>query len=281
MRRRSLTVLLALLVAAILLPADSAAAAEIIKDGSFESTPAGDDNPHWDESGAFQVICDVDTCGDGDGTAGPRTGNNWVYFSGVPTPDLQGVSQDVVIGSAPATLTFWLWVGRANGGANDAFRVLIDDTELFEVLESSTAYSAYKQVTLDLSPYVSSTPQTLNFFFDGFGGFPATSFSLDDVSLQAGVPAAKSVRLKGPKSVAQGSKAKLTATVTPCNGHEGDDIELYRGKKKVATAASDSSCTVRFKVRVKKTSKFRAVSPQQDTDHAAGTSNKLRVKVKK
>ena len=258
-----------------------AASAEIVKDGSFESTPAGENNPNWTESGSFAVICDVDTCGDGDGTAGSRTGKNWAYFSGVPTPDLQGVSQEIVIGAPPATLTFWLWVGRANGGANDALRVLIDDTELFEVLEDSTAYPSYKQVTLDLSQYADSTPRTLNFFFDGFGGIPATSFSVDDISLQAGSLEPKAVTLKGPKAVAKGKKAKLTAMVSPCPGHEGDGVELYRGKKKIATVVSDSSCAARFKVRIKKTSKFQAVSPQQDADHLAGASKKLKVRVRK
>jgi hypothetical protein len=186
-----------------------------------------------------------------------------------------------VIGSPPATLTFWLWVGRANGGANDAFRVFIDDTEIFEVLESSTEYASYKQVTLDLSPYADTTPKDLNFFFDGFGGFPATTFSLDDVSLIAGPLASKTVTLKGPKSVVAAKKAKLTATVAPCAGHEGDTVELFRGKKKVATVASDASCTAKFKVKVKKTSSFQAVSPKQDADHEAGTSKKLKVRARR
>jgi hypothetical protein len=278
---RSYGVRLALpaLLLALLIPTD-VGAAEIVKDGSFESTPAGEDNPNWNESGTVAVICDVDTCGDGDGTAGPRTGKNWAFFSGVPTPDLQGVSQEIVMGAPPATLTFWLWVGRANGGANDVLRVLIDDTELFEVLESSTEYPSYKQVTLDVSPYADSTPKDLNFFFDGFGGFPATSFSVDDISLIAGPLGSKAVTLKGPKSVAAGKKAKLTATVSPCAGHEGDTIELYRGNKKVATIASDSSCAARFRVRIKKTSTFQAVSPKQDADHQAGTSKKLRVRAR-
>jgi hypothetical protein len=202
-------------------------------------------------------------------------------LGGAPTPDLEGVSQDVVIPAAPATLTFWLWVGRANGGANDAFRVFIDDTELFEVLESSTEYKSYKQVTLDLSPYADLTPRTLNFFFDGFGGVPETSFSLDDVSLQAGPLELKNVTLSGPKSVAKGKKAKLTATVSPCAGHENDNVELYRGKKKIATVASDASCTAKFKAKIKKTSNFTAVSPQQDEDHGVGTSKKLKVRVRR
>lgn len=91
---------------------------------------------------------------------------------------------------------------------------------------------------------------------------------------------AKTVRLKGPKSVPSGNKAKLKATVQPCAGHEGDTIELFRGKKKIAGAASDSTCTAKFKVKITKTSTFRAVSPQQDPDHLAGTSKKKKVEAR-
>ncbi|MGH2692513.1 MAG: hypothetical protein ACRDHM_08420, partial [Actinomycetota bacterium] len=60
-----------------------------------------------------------------------------------------------------------------------------------------------------------------------------------------------------------------------------DTIELFRGSKKLKTVASDSTCTALFKVKVKKTASYQAVSPQEDADHAAGTSNKLKVRVKK
>lgn len=280
MRFRSLTVLLALLVAAILLPADSAAAVEVVKDGSFEAVPSTQDNPNWDEGWlVFSPICDVDDCGDGGGTSGPKTGKNWVWFGGSFGPEQQFVSQNVNIPAGGATLTFYLRLGVNSGNGQDVFRVRLDSTTLIEVTEDSTAYDSYKLVTIDVTQ--STGAHDLIFEFEGFGGPAPSNFNLDDVSLQAGPLDPKTVTLKGPKSVAAGKKAKLTATVAPCAGHEGDDVELYRGKKRVASAASDSSCTAKFKVRVKKTSKFRAASPQQDGDHGAGNSKKLKVKVKK
>jgi hypothetical protein len=268
------------LVAAILLPAQGAPAAEIIKDGSFESTPPSEDNPNWSEGWVtFAPICDVDTCGDGGGTSGPKDGKNWVWFGGTFGPESQFVSQDVTIPAGGATLTFYLWLGVNSGNGLDVFRVRIDNTELISVAENTTEYGSYKQVTLDVTPYTG--PHELFFEFEGFGGPAPSNFNLDDISLQAGPGSPKTVTLKGPKAVAQGKKAKLTASVQPCAGHEGDDVELFRGKKKVATVASDAACTAKFKVKVKKTSSFTAVSPKQDADHEAGTSKKLKVRARK
>ena len=270
-----------LLLAAILLPADSAAGAEVIKDGSFEAVPSTEENPNWDEGWlVFSPICDVEDCGSGGGTTGPRTGRNWVWFGGSLGPEEQFVSQEVLISrGGVATLTFYLWLGVSSGNGTDAFRVFMDSEEIFEVLEGTDGYGSYTLVTIDVSKYVSDRPHDLSFEYAGVGG-GVTNFSLDDISLQAGPLAAKSVSLTGKKAVKKGKKAKLTAKVEPCAGHEGDTIELFRGSKKIATAASDDACTAVVKVRVKKTARYRAVSPQQDADHAAGTSKKLKVRAR-
>lgn len=281
-RLRSLSVILGVLMLAVLVPADSAAAdvVEVVKDGSFESTPAGQNNPNWVEGGVAPPICDVENCGDDGGNAGPRTGKNWAWFGGVPTPDLQSVSQDVTIPAGGiATLTFYLWLGAASGNGFDAFRVFMDDTRLIEVLESSTAYGSYKLVTLDVAAFTGGT-HNLSFEFEGAGGAFFTDFNVDDISLLAGTPVPKTVTLKGPRSVAVGKKAKLKATVAPCAGHEGDTIDLYRGKKRIASAASDSACAHTFKVKITKTSKFQSVSPRQDLDHLQGASKKLKVRAR-
>jgi len=280
--RRSITVLGLLLLAGILLPADSAAGAEVVKDGSFESTPASQDNPNWDEGWVvFPPICDFETCGEGGGTVGPHSGKNWVWFGGSLGPEEQFVSQEVTIARGPvATLTFYLWLGVSSGNGSDAFRVLMDGEELFEVLEGADGYGSYTLVSLDVSRYVSDRPHELSFEYAGVGG-AATNFSLDDISLQAGELEAKTVTLSGPKKVKKGKKAKLRAAVQPCEGHEGDTIELFRGAKKIRTATSDASCTAVFKVKVKKTARYRAVSPEQDADHGAGTSKNLKIRAKK
>jgi hypothetical protein len=156
----------------------------------------------------------------------------------------------------------------------DAFRVFMDNTPLLEVPEASTEYQSYKLVTIDVSAYAGvGNPHDLSFEFEGVGG-PPTNFSLDEISLQAGQAGSAAVSLKGPKKVVQGKKAKLTVTVQPCAGHAGETVDLFRGRKKVGTRAADGACTAKFRVKIQRTSTFRAVSP-------AGTSNKLKVRVRR
>jgi hypothetical protein len=94
--------------------------------------------------------------------------------------------------------------------------------------------------------------------------------------------APKDVKLKArPRKVDRGERTRLKATVSPCAGHEGDTVGFFRGKKKIATKQTNGSCVATKKVRVSKTSVFRAVSSQQDEDHSQGTSRKVRVRVRR
>jgi hypothetical protein len=271
MTSRGLALALGVALVAVLQPAN---AAEVIKDGSFESTPPSEDNPNWDEGGiVFSPICDVERCTDYGGTAGPRTGKNWALLGGIALPDEQFVAQPVTIPPGRATLSFHLWVGDRSGNGLDVFRVFMDNTELFELFESDSGYGAYTPVSVDVSAYAGvGGPHDLSFEYVGRGG-GLTNFNLDDISLQAGQAGAGKVTLKGPKDVAKGKKAKLKVTVQPCAGHAGETIDLFRGKKKIASAMSSPTCTATFKVKIKKTSSFRAVSP-------AGSSNKLKIRAR-
>jgi dipeptidyl aminopeptidase/acylaminoacyl peptidase len=93
---------------------------------------------------------------------------------------------------------------------------------------------------------------------------------------------AKKVTLKAkPRAVDAGDRVTLKAKVKPCDGHEGDVVEFYRKKKRIATKKSNQNCLARLKVKVTRTTKFRAVSPEQDLDHLAGTSKPVKVKILK
>ena len=259
--------LLALTLSVLVLPVlPGASAAEVVKDGGFED----ETNPDWDEGGVAPPICD-DDCGNGGGSAGPHGGRKWAWFGGVPYPDLQVAAQQVTIPAGPASLSFWLWHGRSNGGAADLFRVFLGNDEVFRLPEGGAGFGTYKQVTVDVGRLAGGGPKELSFEYQGLGGLPTTNYSLDDVSLQAGVSGGTSVTLQGPKRVARGKKAKLKATVQPCAGHAGDVVELYRGKKRIASRTSDASCTATFKVRIKRKAAFRAVS-------GGVSSNKLKVR---
>jgi hypothetical protein len=95
----------------------------------------------------------------------------------------------------------------------------------------------------------------------------------------------KTVILKAkPRKVAAGRKTNLAATVLPCEGNEGDPIRFQRRRdqtwRTVATEASDQTCTATIKRKVIRTTRFRAMSPA-DEDSGAGTSNPVKVRVRK
>jgi hypothetical protein len=96
------------------------------------------------------------------------------------------------------------------------------------------------------------------------------------------VPGPKLVTLKAkPRKVDPGDRTRLRAKVDPCAGHEGDVVQFFRKKKRIATKQSNGSCVAKVKVKVPRTSVFRAVSPQQDDDHLKGTSKKVKVRVRR
>jgi hypothetical protein len=126
--------------------------------------------------------------------------------------------------------------------------------------------------------------------FTQAGVYPGVHFEVTDgpasdaediqITVSEGTLGPKQVALKAkPKKVEKGKKVKLTISVSPCAGHEGDLAQLFRGSKKISTKATTTTCAAVFKVKMKKTAKFRAVSPKQDDDHLEGVSNKIRVKV--
>jgi hypothetical protein len=107
----------------------------------------------------------------------------------------------------------------------------------------------------------------------------ATPTSTPDPS-EGGSPAPKSVTLTASRHRAQvGQRVRLSATVMPCGGHEGDTIEFYKGTTLISENVSSRACTSSIRVRMRKTTTFRAVSPQQDTDHLGSESKPLRVRV--
>ena len=147
---------------------------------------------------------------------------------------------------------------------------------------SESTYLEGSLVTLSATP-TSGT-------FAGWGGAcsgtgPCTVVMDADgktVSARFEAPTAKNVSLTAkPKKVRKGKKVTLTAVVSPCGGHEGDTVELLRKGTRIASTASSASCTAVFKVKMKKKATFQAVSPAQDVDHLAGTSNTVAVKVKR
>jgi hypothetical protein len=126
--------------------------------------------------------------------------------------------------------------------------------------------------------------------FTQAGVYPGVHFEVSDgldsdaediqITVSEGTLGPKQVALKAkPKKVEKGKKVKLTATVSPCAGHERDQVELLRGSKKIATKTTNDACVARFRVKMRKKVRFQAVSPQQDDDHLEGRSKKVKVRV--
>ena len=115
---------------------------------------------------------------------------------------------------------------------------------------------------------------------DGSGQINLTNTPEYETVPAWGAKAPKLVTLKAkPKRVEEGEKTRLKARVTPCAGHEGDVVEFYRKRKRIATKASNDACVAKLRTIVKRTTRFRALSPEQDGDHLAGVSKPVKVKV--
>src|ERR1051325_8830699 len=98
--------------------------ANLLQDPSFESSFLTD--YYWAQysTNHWTPVCETAYCGDGAGTAGPRTGSVWgwfggVYFGnpGVVSPEVDYVYQYVPFPSCGAKLQFYLWIGYAQQGS--------------------------------------------------------------------------------------------------------------------------------------------------------------------
>ncbi len=115
-------------------------------------------------------------------------------------------------------------------------------------------------------------------------------FSADDGTSgkelwKAGIPKRKSLTLGAkPKRVDKGQRTRLTAKLDGCPAYQGHKIRFQRktplGWKTFATKKASSVCKARVKPKITRKTVFRAKSPKQGVDHLAGTSNKVRVRLK-
>lgn len=177
----------------------SIAAVDAIEDGSFED---GSPNAFWNEASTNfgSPLCDTGLCGDGAGTAGPRTGAFWSWFGGANGGgEIGSVDQDVTISAgAEVSLEFYLWTGSFDAAGTDAVVVGVDVSPtmasplgvsgLLTIPETDAAYqSDYALVSLDLSAFADGG--THNIFIQGTDASGGnTNFSVDDVALVVQAP---------------------------------------------------------------------------------------------
>ena len=154
----------------------------LIQDPGFE---AGTPNPYWDEySTNFpSPICSISDCGNGEGSAGPRTGDYWAWLGGTAEYEYGYVEQTLTIPTNATQLNFYLWFGTANYPSfSDFLSVQIDGFEVFWVDATMlSTYATYTPIAVDISAYADGNLHTVNFsvYSDG----QIVNFNIDDVSI--------------------------------------------------------------------------------------------------
>lgn len=158
---------------------------ELISDGSFEG---GFPNASWNEfSTNFGTpLCDMGTCGNGGGSAGPHTGNYFAWFGGASNAEIGSLDQVVTIPQG-STLSFWYRNATSSGSGNDYLQVQIDDTPVWTVYEGNPSYVNYTQVTVDIRAFDDGLPHKVEFYSVCYGS-GTTNFIVDDVSLMSPPP---------------------------------------------------------------------------------------------
>jgi glucose/arabinose dehydrogenase len=85
------------------------------------------------------------------------------------------------------------------------------------------------------------------------------------------------IRAQG-RRVKKGKRAQITAWVSPCAGRRGEPVKLMRGRTHLGTRRLDRACTVRFRPKISRRTKFQAVIAE-DANFLAASSRKLQIKI--
>src|SRR5829696_2784283 len=128
----------------------------LVPDPSFELSYSS--GAYWSQSSymGIPVLCTTADCGNGGGTAGPRSGSVWAWFGGLPFFDAASLSQSIQFPACSARLQFYFWIDAAGSGSSaaDTFTVKVDNQTVFSANATQWgAYSTYRLVSLDVSAF--------------------------------------------------------------------------------------------------------------------------------
>jgi hypothetical protein len=156
---------------------------DFMVDGSFE---AGTPNPNWNESSTNfgTPICDPFACGFGGGT-GPRTGNFWSWFGGIPALEIGQVDQNLTIPVGATSIDFYLEIPVSSGNGVDFVRLQIDGITVFQAMESEAPYAGigYEFVSVPLGAFADGGVHNISFESTQTGSPGITNFFVDDISM--------------------------------------------------------------------------------------------------
>ncbi|HWC09291.1 MAG TPA: PQQ-dependent sugar dehydrogenase [Solirubrobacterales bacterium] len=85
------------------------------------------------------------------------------------------------------------------------------------------------------------------------------------------------IRAQG-RRVKKGKRAQITAWVSPCAGRRGEPVKLMRGRAHLGTRRLDRACTVRFRPKISRRAKFRALIAE-NASYLTATSRPLQIKI--
>lgn len=156
-----------------------------VADSSFEGSINGDGPWTSTSSNRGSALCALVFCGDGRGSAGPRSGPIWAWLGGVEgSAEESTVAQRLTIPSgAPRYLNFWLRIGAVSG-SDAVMQVRIDGTEVASYPEPAAAEADYTLRSVDIGAYADGAEHTLEFRYTESAGLIA-NYSLDDVTIDA------------------------------------------------------------------------------------------------
>lgn len=161
------------------------ASAQIV-DGGFE---AGIGAGTWNEASSNfgTPLCTFADCGDGAGSAIPRSGDVFVWFGGSPVdPELGSVDQNANIASGTtANLLVYVRIGLpGNGSAENNLKVLVDGTQVgILTAADSAAYVDYTLWTVPINAYADGAVHNIR-LEGGSNGGATFNLTADDISLE-------------------------------------------------------------------------------------------------
>jgi hypothetical protein len=163
-----------------------------ITDGGFEATADDGSNPNWTStSTAFgTALCTPAGCGTGGSTAGPHTGNGWIWFDGIPgVPSAEAATAEQTVtfpNRGSAVLTYYMRIGQVNAPTNSSMRVRVDGNVVQTFNEPATAESSYTLRSVDLTAYADGGAHNITFEYNRpAGGNNSDNWTIDDVALNA------------------------------------------------------------------------------------------------
>ena len=216
---------------------ETACANSVLSDGGFEG---GTPNAFWTGSGKTGPITSSTS-----GGKTPHGGTYYAWFGNSTTPATATLSQTKTIPvAAAATLTFYLRIAGAGTGSG-GLSVWLDGTKVGSYLHSSKSpspYTAYTQITIDVSAYADGGSHTLAFEGGTAGGdnLNYVFTFLDDVCLSTSNPQYFPLTVS---RTGAGTGTVAQADVIDCGG---DCVGWYAPGTVVsltATAAANSTFT--------------------------------------